>query len=541
MTEALSSSGGKKAHMRRGLKRVILHIILLGILGLFCLILGLIGKGKLTSLTESRRAPKYADTLYTETEALVKDAALSLIPETDTAAKRTVNNALSGKRSSLKKEVNRSLVPNAEENGEPSTLIPAEQVVCTVYDTLANAIQSKTEGSDYSAPLKEVLEKERTGITQEALSRAEASVLSVTTDSVKAEMSVTATPHYALMYYSAALSIVGVVCLLLCALLTVLWFTGNEDKRARLGELIEPFDYLLPFLVGVGVFTLYPMVRVLIMSFQEKYSLGKNGTGTFVRWGLGNYEFVLSGTGSAQFLRSLKNTALYVAFTVPITAVIAIVAAWLLNQKSKLSSLFQTAYFLPMVTTATAVGLVWRWMFNRDFGLINALIGFVSQFFGAPQNINWLQTGLTDPVIPMTVLIIYGVWSSLPFTIILLLSGLQNIDENLYTVAKVDGSGTARIFFRITVPLLSPTIGLVLIINSISAFKVYTDVYVLWNGLPEHYGMETVAWYIYNNITASADGTHSMGFAAAAAMILFVIIFLFTMLQKFIQRKWVYQ
>ena len=140
----------------------------------------------------------------------------------------------------------------------------------------------------------------------------------------------------------------------------------------------------------------------------------------------------------------------------------------------------------------------------------------------------------------MAVLVIYGVWSSLPFTIILLLSGLQNIDENLYTVARVDGSGAARIFFRITVPLLSPTIGLVLIINSMSAFKVYTDVVVLWNGTPEGYGMETVAWYIYNNIN-TADGTHSLGYAAAAAMVLFLIIFVFTMVQKVIQRKWVYQ
>jgi multiple sugar transport system permease protein len=230
-----------------------------------------------------------------------------------------------------------------------------------------------------------------------------------------------------------------------------------------------------------------------------------------------------------------------VLFTVPITAAIAIVIAHLLNQKSKLNAVFQTAYFMPMVTTATAVGLVWRWMFNQNSGLINAFITFFTRLFGAPENINWLQTGATNHTIPMTVLIIFGIWNSLPFTIILLLSGLQNIDEHLYTVAKVDGSGPARIFFKITVPLLSPTIGLVLIINSISAFKVYTDVFVLWNGKPEDYQMETVAWYIYNNITSNFDGMHSLGIAAAAAMVLFVIIFAFTMLQKFIQRKWVYQ
>lgn len=287
--------------------------------------------------------------------------------------------------------------------------------------------------------------------------------------------------------------------------------------------------------MGVCVFTFYPMIRVAVMSFQEKYTLGKNANASFIRWGLGNYKFVLFGLEGTTniFMRSLRNTALYVLLTVPITAALSILMAYLLNQKIRFNGVFQTAYFIPMVTTATAVGLVWRWMFNENFGLINAII----TTFGG-EKINWLQSG--NHAVSMAVLVIYGVWSSLPFTIILLLSGLQNIDENLYTVARVDGSGAARIFFRITVPLLSPTIGLVLIINSISAFKVYTDVVVLWNGTPEGYGMETVAWYIYNNIN-TADGTHSLGYAAAAAMVLFLIIFVFTMVQKVIQRKWVYQ
>ena len=310
---------------------------------------------------------------------------------------------------------------------------------------------------------------------------------------------------------------------------------ANESIRAALGALLEPVDYLLPFFVGVCVFTFYPMIRVAVMSFQEKYTLGKNANASFIRWGLGNYKFVLFGLEGTTniFMRSLKNTALYVLLTVPITAALSILMAYLLNQKIRFNGVFQTAYFIPMVTTATAVGLVWRWMFNENFGLINAII----TTFGG-EKINWLQSG--NHAVSMAVLVIYGVWSSLPFTIILLLSGLQNIDENLYTVARVDGSGAARIFFRITVPLLSPTIGLVLIINSISAFKVYTDVVVLWNGTPEGYGMETVAWYIYNNIN-TADGTHSLGYAAAAAMVLFLIIFVFTMVQKVIQRKWVYQ
>lgn len=355
------------------------------------------------------------------------------------------------------------------------------------------------------------------------------------------------TEHYALMYFGTALMVVGIILALFDVLLIILWSTRDEAGRAHIGERLEPLDYLLPFLIGVGVFTLYPAIRVFIMSFQEEYHATKNGAGDFTGWGLGNYRFVLGLQGSQTtysdgFMRGLKNTSLYVLFTVPITAIIAIVIAYLLNQKSKLNALFQTVYFLPMVTTATAIGMVWKWMFNDNYGLINLFIRNITQFFGAPEDIAWLSTGTgINYVIPMSVLIIYGIWNSLPFTIILLLSGLQNIDENLYTVAKVDGSSGTRIFFKITVPLLSPTIGLVLIINSISAFKIYNEVYILWNESPNSQGMETVAWYIYDNINHAFDGTHSLGYAAAAAMILFAIIFVFTMVQKFIQRKWVYQ
>jgi multiple sugar transport system permease protein len=137
----------------------------------------------------------------------------------------------------------------------------------------------------------------------------------------------------------------------------------------------------------------------------------------------------------------------------------------------------------------------------------------------------------------MTVLVVFGIWNSLPFTIILLLSGLQNIDESYYTVAKVDGAKAMRIFRRITVPLLAPTIGLVLTINSISAFKVFTDVTVLFNGSPgPAFNMYTVVYYIYEMMRNRLE----LGRAAAAAIILFVFIFIFTMLQRYIQRKWNY-
>ena len=210
---------------------------------------------------------------------------------------------------------------------------------------------------------------------------------------------------------------------------------------------------------------------------------------------------------------------------------LALAVANLLNRKLKCSALFQTAYFLPMVTAAAATGLAWKFMFQADYGLIN----YVLSWFGV-EPIKWL----TGSKYNIWALIIYGVWNIMPFTIILLLSGLQNIDDTYYTAARVDGAKPRRIYFRITVPLLAPTISLVLIINSISSAKVFNEIFPLFNGNPGvSQNLYTMVYYIYN-YAFNAGGQIEMGRAAAAAIILFLILFVFTMLQLFIQRKWQY-
>ena len=529
----LRISGYADGHARRGVGSTVLHIALIGELAILCLVLGIIGTSMLNDKARNAQIPKKIS-VYSSTGITngVEKYAYPMLAEAVELGEK--DKSLQNKVFSNKRKAANSLIEQ-ELNGGSGDAAVISGAIGIYADRAKEVYPDKAEAID--AALLAKLD----GIVTTAAGEAEAAAASVTAGSLKDEMNPKLTEHYAIMYFGTALLAAGIALALFTILLIVLWATRDEAGRAHIGERLEPLDYLLPFLVGVGVFTLYPTIRVFIMSFQERYRITSNGAGTFEQWGLGNYEFVISGNTSEAFLRGLKNTALYVLFTVPITAAIAIVIAYLLNQKSKLNALFQTAYFLPMVTTATAVGMVWKWMFNGDHGLINMLLSFFTQFFGAPDKIQWLMTGGTHHSIPMAVLIIYGIWNSLPFTIILLLSGLQNIDENLYTVARVDGSSGARIFFKITVPLLSPTIGLVLIINSISAFKVYTEVFVLWSGKPENYQMETVTWFIYNNIISPTDGTHSLGYAAAAAMILFGIIFIFTMVQKFIQRKWVYQ
>ena len=320
--------------------------------------------------------------------------------------------------------------------------------------------------------------------------------------------------------------ILGVLSAALTAYILRVIAKREETRKDEVSGYLEAFDFLLPFLFGIALFTLYPIINVVVLSFQEKHNFTFN---TFSGYGLGNYDKVIT---DKRFMNALTNTAQYVVFTVPISTVLALLIANLLNRKLKCSALFQTAYFLPMVTAATATGMAWRFMFHGEYGLINYLLSL----FGISP-IRWLL----DSNYNIWALIIYGIWNILPFTIILLLSGLQNIDDTYYTAARVVGAKGTRIFFRITVPLLAPTISLVLIINSISCAKVFGEVFPLFNGQPGVAdNLYTMVYYIYN-FAFNAGGSIDMGRAAAASIILFFILFAFTMLQLLIQRKWQYQ
>lgn len=296
----------------------------------------------------------------------------------------------------------------------------------------------------------------------------------------------------------------------------------RTDDRPRLTwkGLVEPALYLLPFVAGLVIFVIYPFFNVFLISFQNDYNMM---TGAFNGFGVENYRRILS---DPNFLSGLRNTSLYVVFVVPISTAISLAAASMLNANIRLKGLFQTCYFLPMVTSITAVGLVWKWMFNYDYGLINYFLSF----FGV-EAVNWLN----DPQYNLPALVIYGIWSMLPFTIILLLSGYQNIDPQYYTAARVDGAKQFRIFVRITVPLLAPTIGLTLIVNTITASKVFTELFPLFNGNPgSAYSLYTVVYYLYDMFYKKWE----LGPAAASAIVLFAIVLVLTMIQLFIQRKW---
>lgn len=282
----------------------------------------------------------------------------------------------------------------------------------------------------------------------------------------------------------------------------------------------EPLIYLAPFLFGVILWVLYPFINVILISFKENYN---QLTDNFNGIGFQNYIDVIT---HRSFLNALRNTALYVITVVPISTILSIIFANLLNQKIKGIALFQTAFFLPLVTSATAIGLVFKLMFNTNFGAINQIL---MMFNISP--IHWLD----NPAYNIYTLVIFGVWNIMPFTIILLLSGLQNINPMYYTVAKVDGASNLKMFFRITIPLLAPTIGIVLIINTISCSKVYSQLFPLFTGRPGIAdNLYTVVYYIYQQFYEKWE----LGKAASASVILFIILFLLTMLQLRMQKKW---
>jgi multiple sugar transport system permease protein len=292
------------------------------------------------------------------------------------------------------------------------------------------------------------------------------------------------------------------------------------NQKHRLSVYAEPVLYLLPFITGISIFVLYPTVNVFLISFKADYNYI---TGSFSGFDMNNYARVLN---DQVFMDALKNTIIYVAVVVPVSTGSAIILAVLLNRKIIGTGIFQTAFFLPMVTSVTAVGLAWKWMYNFDYGVFNY---FLKLSGGSP--VNWLN----NPDFGLAVIIIYGIWSSLPFAIILLLAGLQNINEQCYIAARSDGATGLRIFFRITVPLLGPMICLVLVVSTMNAFKVFQELFPLFNGKPgAAYSLYTVVYYIYEQFYLK----WKLGPASAAAVILFFIILFITLIQLAIQKKW---
>ena len=274
--------------------------------------------------------------------------------------------------------------------------------------------------------------------------------------------------------------------------------------------------FLLPSLGVILLFNIYPLIRSFWMSFQKGSLLKLQFTG------LSNYQKVLT---DPVFHKALLNTALYAFVVVPVALCISVVIAWIIFEKVKHKSVFETIFFMPYVTSTIAIGIVFRYFFNGSYGLINFLLGLV----GIPA-VNWLD----NVNMSMPTLIIFGIWTGLAFNIIILLAGLRNIDPEHFKIAKMFGATEKEIFWRITFPQLVPTIAFLSTVNLIGAFKVYTQVYALFGGTAGVANSATTAvYYIYDKFHVAGRP----GIAMAATVILFVIILIATFFQnKFLRR-----
>lgn len=285
--------------------------------------------------------------------------------------------------------------------------------------------------------------------------------------------------------------------------------------------------YLLPAILFLGVFMVYPLVDVLIYSFEEGYNSASQtsfGVGTY------NYSYVLH---DPYFLQAIKNTFILVIFTVPISTGLALLISVALSSIQKLRDLFQTIYFLPYVTNTLAVGLVFMILFKKtpySDGLVNLIIQFFGQsavdFIDGPY---WAK---------MFVLCFYTVWVVLPFKILILTSALASVNEQYYNAAKVDGTSRFRIFTRITIPMISPTLFYLIITGFIGAFKAYSDAVALFGTDLNASEMNTIVGYIYDMLYGNSGGYPS--YASAAAIILFTIVLTITCINLLVSRKHVH-
>ncbi|MFJ8064326.1 carbohydrate ABC transporter permease [Psychrobacillus sp. NPDC096426] len=287
----------------------------------------------------------------------------------------------------------------------------------------------------------------------------------------------------------------------------------------KLKDTAKAFLYLFPALLIIGVFVIYPMIKSFLMSFYADYDFFND---VVYRYGFDNFVYLWH---DQVFHQALKNTLIFVLGVVPISIILSLWIALMLNSITVLSKFFRTIYFIPFVTSVVAVSIVWRWIFHSNYGIMNYFLGF----FGVDP-IQWL----TSTEWAMPALIILAIWKGLGYNIIIFLAGLQTIGDSYYNAARIDGANRWNRFIHVTVPQLAPTTFFITIISIINSFKVFDEIYALFDGQagPSNSAL-TVVYYVFNKFY----GEWNFGVASAAAYVLFLIIFIFTLIQFYISKK----
>ena len=294
------------------------------------------------------------------------------------------------------------------------------------------------------------------------------------------------------------------------------------DKKGMKGWL-----YLLPAILFLGVFMVYPLIDVFIYSFEEGYNFASQ---TYYGTGFYDYSYVLH---DPYFLQALQNTFILVVITVPLSTGIALLISVGLSSIPKLKELFQTIYFLPYVTNTLAVGLVFMILFKKT-PYTDGLANLVISWFGG-SSVDFIDGPYWAK---MFVLCFYTIWVVMPFKILILTSALASVNQTYYNAAKVDGTSKWRIFKKITLPMISPTLFYLIITGFIGAFKAYSDAVALFGTDLNAAEMNTIVGYVYDMLYGSSGGYPS--YASAAAILLFAIVLTITCINLLVSRKHVH-
>lgn len=285
--------------------------------------------------------------------------------------------------------------------------------------------------------------------------------------------------------------------------------------------------YLIPAILFLGVFMVYPLVDVFVYSFEEGYN---SASQTFFGTGIYNYSYILH---DPYFLQAVKNTFILVIVTVPLSTLIALAISYGLSSIKAIRELYQTVFFLPYVTNTLAVGLVFMILFQKNAytdGLANLIIGRFGlgpiDFIDGPY---WAK---------MFVLCFYTIWVVLPFKILILTSALASVSEDYYSAARIDGTRPFRIFRKITLPMISPMLFYLIITGFIGAFKAYSDAVALFGTDLNASEMNTIVGYVYDMLYGDSGGYPS--YASAAAIVLFAIVLTITCINLLISKKHVH-
>ena len=290
---------------------------------------------------------------------------------------------------------------------------------------------------------------------------------------------------------------------------------------------LKAWLYLLPAMIFIGAFMVYPLIDVFIYSFEEGYN---SASQTYFGVGFYNYSYVLR---DPYFLQAIKNTLILVFITVPVSTALALLISVALASIKKLRKAFQTIYFLPYVTNTLAVGMVFMILFKKTpytDGFANLILSWFGQgpidFISGPY---WAK---------MLVLCVYTIWVVMPFKILVLTSSLASVNEEYYNAARIDGTSKTRIFFKITLPMISPMLFYLVITGFIGAFKAYSDAVAIFGTNLNASEMNTIVGFVYDMLYGDGGGFPS--YAAAAAIVLFVIVLTITCINLMVRKRHVY-